>query len=346
MPQTPPQPGEQYASRDDFARAMIGRVIGDFEIRHEIGRGGMGTVYAAWQESLQRMVAVKILAAPAGLNTTSVQRFRLEAQAAAKLHHANIVRVYAQGEQDGIYYYAMELIHGQSIYELIEHARKPSQNLGVTQTRVMDGSHGTLADSASSSWTGAAAAPVIPPSTGQSGGEALGSESQRAPGAPGPGAGLSTTTIDKFDTIARLIATVAEALEYAHRMGVIHRDIKPHNLLLGTDGRLSISDFGLARILEQPGVTMTGEFLGSPLYMSPEQLTGGAGQADHRTDIYSLGATLYEWLTLTPPFPGQRRDEIITSIITAEPVPVRVRNAKVPVDLETICLKALEKDPH
>ena len=142
-----------------------------------------------------------------------------------------------------------------------------------------------------------------------------------------------------------MVAEVADALDYAHNEGVIHRDIKPSNLLLAPDGRLSVNDFGLARLLEQPGMTMTGEFVGTPLYMSPEQITAGRAPLDRRTDIYSLGATLYELLTLQPPFAAERRDQVIAQIMHKEPRPPRKVNRRVPVDLETICLKALEKDP-
>ena len=142
-----------------------------------------------------------------------------------------------------------------------------------------------------------------------------------------------------------MTADVADALQHAHDEGVIHRDIKPSNLLLSAEGRLSLNDFGLARVLEQPGMTMSGEFVGSPLYMSPEQITAGRAPLDHRTDVYSLGATLYELLTLRPPFPGQQRDQVIGQILHKDPVPPRRNNRRIPVDLETICLKALEKDP-
>jgi cytochrome c-type biogenesis protein CcmH/NrfG len=154
-----------------------------------------------------------------------------------------------------------------------------------------------------------------------------------------------TASNDYLDAIAKLIADVADGLDYAHTHGVIHRDMKPSNLLLSPDGRLSINDFGLARMLEQPGMTTTGEFMGSPLYMSPEQIAVGRAPLDHRTDIYSLGATLYELLTLAPPFMGERRDQVIAQIMHKEPKPPRRINAKIPVDLETICLKALDKDP-
>jgi serine/threonine protein kinase len=183
-------------------------------------------------------------------------------------------------------------------------------------------------------------------------------ESARSPSleATGPYVGessatqaLSTSSLSSdsnyFDTVARMIAEVADVLNYAHTNGVVHRDIKPSNLLLSPTGRLSVNDFGLARMLEQPGMTMTGEFVGTPAYMSPEQITAGHTPLDQRTDIYSLGATLYELLTLHSPFTGERRDQVLAQILHMEPKAPRKLNPKVPVDLETICLKAMEKDP-
>jgi tetratricopeptide (TPR) repeat protein len=143
-----------------------------------------------------------------------------------------------------------------------------------------------------------------------------------------------------------MIAEVADALDYAHGQGVIHRDVKPSNLLVSPTGRLSVNDFGLARMLEQPGMTITGEMVGTPRYMSPEQITAGRIPVDHRTDIYSLGATLYELLTLQPPFLAEQRDQLLAQIIQKEPKPPRKVNPRVPVDLETICLKAMDKDPN
>src|SRR5262249_44008104 len=148
-----------------------------------------------------------------------------------------------------------------------------------------------------------------------------------------------------FDTVAKMVAEVADALDYAHRQSVIHRDIKPSNLLLSPDGHLSINDFGLARLLEEPGMTVTGEFVGTPAYMSPEQITAGRVPVDLRTDIYSLGATLYELLTLQPPFAGKGRDQLLAQVLHKEPKAPRRVNRKVPVDLETICLKAMDKGP-
>jgi serine/threonine protein kinase len=295
---------------------LIGRRLGDFEVVRELGRGGMGVVYEARQVSLNRKVALKMLGPGLGLTAKAVPRFRREAEAAAKLHHSNIVPVYATGEQDGTHFYAMELIDGPSLDLVIRHMRGGPD--GDTRT-------GPPADAAP---TGPyVPADLTPPPSGSPGGSGAGSSAER------------------FDRAAAMIADVAEALQHAHQQGVTHRDIKPSNLLLSSDGRLSVTDFGLARVLEQPGMTVTGEFLGTPAYMSPEQFTAGHVPVDHRTDIYSLGATLYELLTLRPPFRADGRDKLLAMVTQKEPGPPRTIDPKVPRDLETICLKCLAKDP-
>jgi serine/threonine protein kinase len=328
------------------------RRLGDFEILREIGRGGMGVVYEAQQVSLKRKVALKVLSGQLGLTSQAVARFRREAEAAAKLHHTNIVPIYAIGEQDGTHYYAMELIEGPPLNVVINALRE-------TSTEARSGRHGAA---------GALPAWVIETVSGAAldGARPEPEASARDPASTADGTGttdgstLLRTAGGYFDTMARLIAEVADALDYAHKQGVIHRDIKPSNLLLSCVGpvsnrsnessatcpaKLSISDFGLARVLEEPGMTVTGDFLGTPRYMSPEQIAAGGAPPNHRTDVYSLGATLYELLTLQPAFPGERREQVLAQIVDKAPASPRRRNRKVPVDLETICLKALEKDP-
>ena len=333
--------------------------LGDFEIVREIGRGGMGVVYEAWQSSLKRRVALKVLSGQLGLTSQAVVRFRREAEAAAKLHHTNIVPIYATGEQDGTHYYAMELIEGPSLQVVI---RALKQGGAGVSPAGRDDTTTTLSAWVMETITGLARAHPK-------------SEPEAPARGPAQADSLGHTGGAHFDTLARLMAEVADGLDYAHQQGVIHRDIKPSNLLLNPVGpvadrsstagtepgryiatagtelgrytsvRLSINDFGLARVLEQPGMTMTGEFMGTPRYMSPEQIAAGRAPLDHRTDVYSLGATLYELLTLQPPFPGERREQVIAQILHKDPTPPRRVNRKVPVDLETICLKALEKDP-
>jgi serine/threonine protein kinase/tetratricopeptide (TPR) repeat protein len=308
-------------------------VLGDFELRREIGRGGMGTVFEAWQQSLQRTVAVKVLATHISSSSAAILRFQREAQAAARLHHTHIIPIFAQGQDKGAFYYAMELIEGRSL------------NVIIAETRGRQVADTATADPADTVALQLTVAPV----------EADAESTvviQRRTSPPGISDSAvtlqSTSTVctsdEHFTAIAEHIAAVADALDYAHQQGVIHRDIKPHNLILGKDGRMRISDFGLARVLEQPGVTMTGEMVGSPLYMPPEQILGRPGQVDPRTDIYSLGATMYEWLTLNPPYPGETREQVISKILTSEPLRLRAHNPRIPLDLETICLKSIERD--
>ncbi len=291
------------------------RRLGDFEILGELGRGGMGVVYEARQISLNRRVALKVLPPGLGLTQDARIRFEREAQAAARLHHTNIVSVHAIGEQDGHHFYAMELVDGGPLSRILDDLKGGRASAPWDQTMTVR--------------------PSAP-------------KSEPAPGSSPEASSSGITTTggrDWFDTVARLVADVADALEYAHASGVIHRDIKPGNLLLSRDGRLSIADFGLARVAQEPGMTMSGSLIGTPAYMSPEQIAAGRMKLDHRTDVYSLGAVLYEMLTLERPFPGESREEIITGILTKEPRPPKRVNARVPLDLETICLKAMEKDP-
>jgi tetratricopeptide (TPR) repeat protein len=169
---------------------------------------------------------------------------------------------------------------------------------------------------------------------------------QHAPTPLAEGEVLSSSGREWFDTVARLVAEAADALHYAHGQGVVHRDIKPANLMLSRERRLCITDFGLARVAQEPGMTLSGSLMGTPAYMSPEQIAAGRMPLDHRTDVYSLGAVLYEMLTLQRPFPGDSREEIVAGILTRDPPPPRRLNPRIPVDLETICQRAMEKDPE
>jgi serine/threonine protein kinase/Flp pilus assembly protein TadD len=290
--------------------------LGDFDLLREIGRGGMGIVYEARQISLNRRVALKILPPGLGLTENAVQRFGREARAAAKLHHTNIVPVHAIGEEAGHHYYAMELIEGLSLAQILADVQQEETQTFKerTMTRLFAGVDG----------------------------EPEPSEERRAASSSSR-SGATATGRKWFDIVARQLADVADALDHAHGRGVIHRDIKPANLLLSPEGRLCITDFGLARIAQEPGMTTTGAFLGTPSYMSPEQARGH--KVDHRSDIYSLGVVLYEMLTLRRPFTGESWEKIVHSILTRDPVGPRRINSRVPNDLETICLKALEKDP-
>ena len=277
---------------------------------------------------------MKVLSTGLGLTTKAIMRFKREAEAAAKLHHTNIVPVYWTGDENRVPYYAMELIDGPSLDHVICQLRADSDS---AKGEAPSSTQNTSIDSQS----------PIPAWVEETIGFQSIQSAIKSNGSASPS--LDTSSIGSghsfYDSVANMMAGVADALAHAHDHGIIHRDIKPANLLLSSDGRLSINDFGLARMLEQPGMTMTGEFMGSPMYMSPEQIAAGRLPLDHRTDIYSLGASLYQSLTLEPPFPGQQRDQVLSQIVHKDPPPPRSIKKQIPKDLETICLKAMEKDP-
>jgi WD40 repeat protein/serine/threonine protein kinase len=305
-------------------------VLGDFRLLREVGRGGMGVVYEAEQLSLGRRVALKVLPFAATLDPKHLQRFQIEAQAAAFLHHTHIVPVHAVGCERGVHYYAMQFIDGRTLADIVAELRRIEGLDPVDPERTDDLARAlAIALSAKRAAT-SDPAPADPPS-------------------PEPAtavkSGSSTRTRAYFHTVARLGQQAAEALEHAHGEGVLHRDIKPSNLLVDGRGQLWVTDFGLARFQEDRGLTMTGDLLGTLRYMSPEQAQGRRVVIDQRTDVYSLGVTLYELLTLRPAFDSKDRAEILRRIAEREPVPLRKLNPAVPADLETIIGKAMAKDP-
>jgi serine/threonine protein kinase/Tfp pilus assembly protein PilF len=297
-------PGGAAAEPDGLAGTL-----GDFRIVREVGRGGMGVVYEAQQISLGRRVALKVLPFAATLDARQLQRFKNEAQAAALLHHPNIVPVYAVGCERGVHYYAMQFIDGQSLAEVIADLRAAGA-----------GAPAPAAD---------ARTPDPAPSTRPS---ALLTERSARGG-------------EYFRAVARLGVQAALALEHAHQLGVVHRDVKPGNLLLDAEGRLWVTDFGLARCQAGPGVTVSGDLVGTLRYMSPEQALGRRGVVDQRSDVYSLGATLYEALTREPAYPGGDRAELLRQIARGEPRPPRRVSPSVPAGLETVVLKAMAQEP-
>jgi serine/threonine protein kinase/WD40 repeat protein len=294
--------------------------LGDYRIIREVGRGGMGVVYEAEQVSLKRRVALKVLVLSRVFDPRQLQRFQNEAQAAAQLHHTNIVPVYAVGRERDICYYAMQFIDGESLAALISAQQ-------VHMGRTTQEAHPTPA---TESWF-ASDAPVV-------------SKGKEPPHLEEPvHAGRSLLDCR---VIAQLGVQAADALDHAHQQGIIHRDVKPANLLLDHAGHLWVADFGLARLPLDGGLTATGDLVGTLRYMSPEQTQAGRAVLDHRSDIYSLGATLYELLTLTPAFPGDNRQGLLMQIAQDEPVSPRRLNPAIPIDLETVILKAMAKDPH
>lgn len=307
--------------------------LGDFQLIQEIGRGGMGIVYEAEQVSLNRKVALKVLPFAAALDAKQLQRFKNEAQAAAHLHHPHIVPVFSVGCERGVHYYAMQFIDGQPLATLIQELRQ----LGGRKADHEPGSAALL----NSTLQGLSAAndqttdfemdfqPVGPFAA-----ETLRAIDATASADRGPG---------YFRAAAKLGVQAAEALEHAHSFGIVHRDIKPGNLLADATGKLWITDFGLVHFQSDGGMTGTGDLVGTLRYMSPEQALAKRGLVDHCTDIYALGATLYELLTLEPVFAGKDREELLRQIAFEEPRPPRQLNQAIPADLETIVLKAMAK---
>ncbi|MHC4597765.1 MAG: protein kinase domain-containing protein [Planctomycetota bacterium] len=283
-----------------------GKILGGYEILEEIGRGGMGVVYKAFNPDLKRNVALKVLIAGEDASEEAIGRFHREAEAVAKLgHHPNIVPVYDIGTKGNLHYFAMHLVSGKPLDERIDEG-------------------------------------AIPPRQA-----------------------------------ASIAKKLAEALHHAHQHGILHRDVKPSNVIMavlegesgrgGDGGNMSpppplppsppradlaalepmLTDFGLAKDVESESeMTLSGTTLGTPSYMPPEQAEGRLSDIDERADVYSLGATLYEILALRPPFEGAGVAEVIKNVLLDEPIPPRRLNRLVEKDLETICLKCLEKSPE
>jgi len=288
-------------------------LLGDFRIIRELGRGGMGIVYEAEQVSLTRRVALKVLPFGSSIDPRRLRRFQIEAQAAAHLNHPHIVPIFVVGSDHGVNYYAMRFIEGQTLADVVRGLR----NSARVERPAGDG--GATVDA------GPAAGLVAPP---------------LASGSSFPHASRAS-----FRVIARLGLQAAEALDHAHSLGVIHRDIKPANLMVDDHGAIWVTDFGLARFEAAAGPTRSGDLIGTIRYMSPEQASAGGGLVDQRTDIYSLGATLYELTTLRPAFDGQNREELLRKLVERDPAPPRKFEPALPRDLETIILKAMATEP-
>src|SRR6266566_4573399 len=248
--------------------------LDDYELLEEVGRGGQGVVFRARQKSLNRTVALKVIRLGQWASKAHLKRFRLEAEAAARLEHPGIVPIHEVGERDGSCYFSMKFVEGGQLDEVIRHAPMSSRQA------------------------------------------------------------------------AELVARVARTVHYAHEHGILHRDIKPGNILLDAKGEPHLTDFGLARLVEtESTVTRTLEVLGTPSYMAPEQAVGNNDAVSSVTDVYGLGAVLYQLVTSHPPFAGGTTYETIKLLLDTEPRQPRALNRKIDRDLSTICLKCLEKYP-
>src|SRR6266545_4396577 len=266
---------ETTQSKTKARAAKILGELGDYELLEEVGRGGQGVVFRARQKSLNRIVALKIIGLGQWATKTHLKRFRLEAEAAARLDHPCIVPIYEVGERDGQCYFSMKFVEGGQLDEIAKHTP-----ISIRQA-------------------------------------------------------------------VELITKVARTIHYAHEHGILHRDIKPGNILLDLKGEPHLTDFGLARLVESEStVTRTLEVLGTPSYMAPEQAAGNNTNLTKATDVYGLGAVLYQLLTGHPPFAGGTTYETIKLLLETEPRPPRLWNSKIDRDVSTICLKCLEKDPQ
>ena len=263
------------AKADDPGRASPMLMdFGDYELLEQIGRGGQGVVFRARQKSLNRTVALKIIGLGQWATKAHLKRFRLEAEAAARLEHPGIVPIHEVGERDGSCYFSMKFVEGGQLDEVARREPMPIRRA------------------------------------------------------------------------VELIAKVARTVHYAHEHGILHRDIKPGNILLDAKGEPHLTDFGLARLVEsESSVTQTLDVLGTPSYMAPEQAVGNNAAVSSTTDVYGLGAVLYQLLTGQPPFAGGTTYETIKLLLDTEPRQPRLFNPKIDRDLATICLKCLEKDP-
>jgi WD40 repeat protein len=356
------------------------RQLGDFRIVREVGRGGMGIVYEAEQVSLGRHVALKVLPQKMLLDAKRKRRFEREARAAAQLHHTNIVPVFGVGEHDGLPYYAMQFISGLGLDQVMEEVRRllagnatttgapphdapPVPRRDVSAAEV---ARSLLTGAFQSNGTGPAAcqgaspgdATLDAPPREVEGGPAAGSvpaalvppANSRArsslsvllPGQSGDGRTSDARKRSYAHSVARIGAQVADALDYAHKQGILHRDIKPSNLLLDSRGTVWVTDFGLAKADDQQDLTHTGDLVGTLRYMPPEAF---AGQADARGDVYSLGLTLYELLALRPAFDHQDRNKLIKQVTGDEPARLDRLNPAPPRDLVTIVHKAIDREP-
>lgn len=310
--------------------------LGEFKLIREIGRGGMGVVYEAQQHSLMRRVAVKVLPFAAVLDSRQIARFHNEAQAAASLQHPNIVPVYSVGNDRGTHFYSMQYVDGNSLDTIVQQQREANVDIPSPALPCPESAAGHLTEPLNDRQP--AQAPVgRTPSTLNDKGQAITS--------------ASYCTAAYIRGMIELFIQAAEALHYAHQHGIVHRDVKPSNLMVDSSGKLWVTDFGLAQCRiangasgKLPNLTRTGDFLGTLRYMSPEQALGQSHLVDFRTDVYSLGATLYELLTLRSVISGADRLEMIRQIDLGKLCSPRTLNPAISVELETILLKSMARD--
>ena len=352
----------------DFPRPQLA----DFQIVREIGRGGMGIVYEAIQQSLERRIALKVLPHQVFFNNKKLDRFRREARAAGALNHPNIVTVHSVGQQKGLHYIVMRLVEGVGLDVL---TALIARNLGMRSDHSLMGQGDPLANGLAAALmsgdfkqtarqSGLFQREIVGPAmqhdsystkatvavtgTDTNGDifseDLLPADLGRRDEIPQNTLRLLSEMGDTYwQSVAKVIRQAAVALGHAHRSGTLHRDIKPANLLLDRFGTMWVTDFGLAKALQQDDVSGSGELVGTIRYMAPEQIRGAT---DTRSDLYSLGLTLYELTCFCPAFRARSPRELVAQITQNPPPAPRTINASVPPSLETIVLKAIAKSPE
>ena len=340
--------------------------LGDFRIIRELGRGGMGIVYEAEQESLSRRVALKVLPRQLLLDPQQLERFESEARTAAGLHHTNIVPIFGVGQQEGYHFIVMQYIRGVGLdvvmRELGRMSRDPGVDAGTASFRSLSDGSRTAIDALSIAQSLAPDASRDPRHVGAKPPASAAASTSMRPQAGSserpPGDESGRNSPDKYESgadpttapsvgtahwrgVARIALQVADACAYAHGQGTLHRDIKPGNLLIDADGVVWVADFGLAKALDRDEVTQTCGVVGTLRYMAPEQFKG---KADVRSDVYSMGLTLYELATLRPAFVATGHTTMIDAIMHGRPKAPRQLYPTMPRDLETIILKSIARE--
>ena len=364
--------GQRKLAVDD----SIPEVLGDYQIIQEIGRGGMGIVFEAQHATMRRRVALKVLPKSSADKPNYLQRFLTEARSAGQLHHTNIVPVFEVGESDGLHYYSMQFIHGDNLDHIIEDIIRLREKSSGGGRRQSDNGNRHIRPAVLAQRSQAIAREMVhgvaPGTGGDSGSRVVGNHRhrtessqttiprmmvngiassppvrQRGETSPSIFAQSNSSTSSRnrneyHNRVAALGVQAAQALAYAHEHGVLHRDVKPANLILDTEGNVWITDFGLAK-LETNDMTQTGDIIGTLRYMAPERF---AGEADPRSDIYSLGLTLYELCTLRCAFENDRASLGLDGRDSSSVIHPRRIDDTIPSDLETIILKAIETQPE
>ena len=352
----------QGASRQGFALSGLER-LKNYRIVREIGRGGMGVVYEAWDETLERVVALKVMKIFPGEEEQTIKRFQREAKTAARLHHTNIVPVFDSDVLDDKFFYVMQLVDGVNLEQFLRMKEaEASESLA-------DASGSGAASSAVDSFADTTdLSPNFTPSEAELSDEspkengffarrvdAKRRRSERRetvnpsafgarfPAASKPLLSVRIAESNYYQRVCDVVIQAAQGLDYAHRHDVVHRDVKPSNLVVDDDGVVWITDFGLAKSTTENDLTRQGQLVGTLRYLAPEALEGDFSPL---SDIYSLGLTLYELLTFTPAFDETNYTKLLAQVAEGRPTRPRKINPKIPLDLETIVLKALEPTPE